>query len=197
MKNNEYTRGLIDDAVYTTMLKHLLIVSSCLLVFFITQKQVKKLIKQHAIKNNINEVRSRMITRLLIYGMFFVTLAIIAVYLGLGYQDVSLFVSSAFAVLGVALFAQWSILSNITAGVLIFFAFPYRIGDRIKIVEKDEDMSGVIVEISLFHILLKRDSGDVMTYPNSLMLQKGVVKLPDNSVSKKPPKRRVLPKRGA
>lgn len=197
MKNNEYTRGLIDDAVYTTMLKHLLIVSSCLLVFFITQKQVKKLIKQHAIKNNINEVRSRMITRLLIYGMFFVTLAIIAVYLGLGYQDVSLFVSSAFAVLGVALFAQWSILSNITAGVLIFFAFPYRIGDRIKIVEKDEDMSGVIVEISLFHILLKRDSGDVMTYPNSLMLQKGVVKLPDNSMSKKPPKRRVLPKRSA
>lgn len=179
------------------MLKHLLIVSSCLLVFFITQKQVKKLIKQHAIKNNINEVRSRMITRLLIYGMFFVTLAIIAVYLGLGYQDVSLFVSSAFAVLGVALFAQWSILSNITAGVLIFFAFPYRIGDRIKIVEKDEDMSGVIVEISLFHILLKRDSGDVMTYPNSLMLQKGVVKMPDNSLSKKTPKRRVLPKRGA
>jgi small-conductance mechanosensitive channel len=99
-------------------------------------------------------------------------------------------------VLGVALFAQWSILSNITAGVLIFFVFPYRIGDRIRIVEKDEDMSGVIVEIALFHILLKRDSGDVMTYPNSLLLQKGVVKLSNDEPMKKPPvTRRVIPKR--
>lgn len=167
-----------------------------LAVFLFAQRQVKNWIKQHAQKKQVNEVRSRLVTRLISYFMFFVTLSLMAVSLGLGYQDVSLFVSSAFAVLGVALFAQWSILSNITAGVLIFFVFPYRIGDRIRIVEKDEDMSGVIVEIALFHILIKRESGDVMTYPNSLLLQKGVVKLSnDQPLKKKPLVRRVIPKR--
>jgi small-conductance mechanosensitive channel len=71
--------------------------------------------------------------------------------------------------------------------VLIFFVFPYRIGDRIRIVEKDEDLTGVIVEISIFHVLIKRDVGDLMTYPNSLMLQKAVIKLsPLNSSINQP-----------
>ncbi|WP_434927207.1 mechanosensitive ion channel domain-containing protein [Shewanella sp. HL-SH5] len=178
------------------MLNQTMMVLLYLGMFIIAQNQLKKWIKIQAIKKQVSEVRSRLVTRLISYFMFFVTLSVIAISLGLGYQEVSLFVSSAFAVLGVALFAQWSILSNITAGVLIFFVFPYRIGDRIKIVEKDEDMSGVIVEISLFHILLKRDSGDVMTYPNSLMLQKGVIKLANDAPTKqKVTAKRVIPKR--
>ncbi|GGQ24686.1 mechanosensitive ion channel domain-containing protein [Shewanella litoralis] len=178
------------------MFNQLLMCIVYLAVFFFAQRQVSKWIRLQADKKQVNEVRSRLVTRLISYFMFFVTVSFMTVSLGLGYQDVSLFVSSAFAVLGVALFAQWSILSNITAGVLIFFVFPYRIGDRIRIVEKDEDMSGVIVEISLFHILIKRESGDVMTYPNSLLLQKGVVKLAnESSVKKAPPVRRVIPKR--
>jgi len=178
------------------MLNQIMMVLLYLGVFIIAQRQLKKWIKTQAIKKQVNEVRSRLVTRLISYFMFFVTLSVIAISLGLGYQEVSLFVSSAFAVLGVALFAQWSILSNITAGVLIFFVFPYRIGDRIKIVDKDEDMSGIIVEISLFHILIKRDSGDVMTYPNSLMLQKGVIKLShDNVAKKKTTTKRIIPKR--
>ncbi|QIR15683.1 mechanosensitive ion channel domain-containing protein [Shewanella aestuarii] len=179
------------------MLNQILMVIAYLGIFLFAQSQLKKWIKAQAIKKQVNEVRSRLVTRLISYLMFFITLSVIAISLGLGYQEVSLFVSSAFAVLGVALFAQWSILSNITAGVLIFFVFPYRIGDRIKIVDKDEDMSGVIVEISLFHILIKRDSGDLMTYPNSLMLQKGVIKLPDQKAmtTKKNTNKRVIPKR--
>ncbi|RPA30448.1 mechanosensitive ion channel domain-containing protein [Shewanella frigidimarina] len=178
------------------MLNQLLMCIVYLAVFLFAQRQVSKWIRQQAEKKQVNEVRSRLVTRLISYFMFFVTISIMAISLGLGYQEVSLFVSSAFAVLGVALFAQWSILSNITAGVLIFFAFPYRIGDRIRIVEKDEDMSGVIVEIALFHILIKRESGDVMTYPNSLLLQKGVIKLPNEVPTKKvQPIKRVIPKR--
>lgn len=163
------------------MLNHFLMSIIYLAVFFFAQRQVSKWIQRQAEKKQVSELRSRLITRLISYLLFFVTVSVMAVSLGLGYQEVSLFVSSAFAVLGVALFAQWSILSNITAGVLIFFAFPYRIGDRIKIVDKDEDMSGIIIEIGLFHVLIKRDVGDLMTYPNSLMLQKAVIKLPEQA----------------
>jgi small-conductance mechanosensitive channel len=85
--------------------------------------------------------------------------------------------SSVFAVLGVALFAQWSILSNITASLIIFFGFPYRVGDKIKVMDKDDDISGVIEEISLFHVLIRRGD-ELITYPNTLILQKGVIKNP-------------------
>lgn len=97
--------------------------------------------------------------------------------LGITYGELTLFLSSFFAVLGVALFAQWSILSNLTASVLIFFQFPYRIGDEIMIANKDFDLSGVIEEISSFHVLIRRKEGDLITYPNSLILQTPVIKL--------------------
>ncbi|MCL1067474.1 mechanosensitive ion channel family protein [Shewanella olleyana] len=168
------------------MTTQIFICAICLAVFIFIQRQLKHFISQQAKKKQVNEVRSRLVTRLLTYLLFFITASIMAVSLGLGYQEVSLFVSSAFAVLGVALFAQWSILSNITAGVLIFFACPYRIGDKIKIVDKDEDMTGVIVEISLFHVIIKRDQGDIMTYPNNLMLQKAVIKMPPAATSTNP-----------
>jgi small-conductance mechanosensitive channel len=169
------------------MSNHILLSFFYLAVFFFAQHQVKKWVLSQANRKQISEVRSRLVIQLISYLMFFITASVMAVSLGLGYQEVSLFVSSAFAVLGVALFAQWSILSNITAGVLIFFVFPYRIGDRIRIVEKDEDLTGVIVEISIFHVLIKRDVGDLMTYPNSLMLQKAVIKLsPLNSSINQP-----------
>lgn len=96
---------------------------------------------------------------------------------GLEYSQVSIFLSSVFAVIGIALFAQWSILSNITASLIIFFGFPYRVGDKIKILDKDDDVSGEIEEITLFHVIIRRDQ-ELITYPNNLILQKGVIKNP-------------------
>lgn len=43
-------------------------------------------------------------------------------------------------------------------------------------IDKDEDISGVIEEISLFHVIIKKQ-GDLITYPNTLILQKAVIKL--------------------
>ncbi len=105
---------------------------------------------------------------------FIITLCIV---LGLGYTEVSFFFSSVFAVIGVALFAQWSILSNITASVVIFFGFPYRVGDRIKVTDADFDLSGTVEEISLFNLQLRSLEGNLVTIPNSMLLQRSVIKL--------------------
>jgi len=96
---------------------------------------------------------------------------------GVEYGEFTVFLSSLFAVIGIALFAQWSILSNLTASIIIFFQCPYRIGDRVRIVNSDFDMTGVIEEISSFHVMIRHDDGDLMTFPNTLMLQTPVIKL--------------------
>lgn len=148
-----------------------------LLTNFVFLAFVRKAVTDIGKKKDINVYRVKYVIKILnlVVGAFFVTL--LFVFLGIEYTQVSFFLSSVFAVIGVALFAQWSILSNITASLIIFFFFPYRVGDPVKVVDIDEDISGVIEEISLFHVIIKRKN-DLVTYPNSLILQKAVIKLP-------------------
>ncbi len=64
-----------------------------------------------------------------------------------------------------------------TASLIIFFGFPYRVGDHIRIVGSDNDSSGVIEEVSLLYFLIKKGD-ELITYPNTQILQKGVIKNP-------------------
>ena len=89
-------------------------------------------------------------------------------------EDLFFTLSSVLTVIGVALFAQWSILSNITSGFIVLFSFPFKIGDTIKIHDKDFPIEGEIISIHTFYTLVKTLEGEMVTYPNSLFLQKGV-----------------------
>jgi len=159
------------------LLHKLLLAGISLLAFWLLRRTSDKLITRLGkdkllLAQRVNYVR-RCVTLL---ELFVLALALILI-IGIGYTEVTLFVSSVFTVIGVALFAQWSMLSNLTASLIIFFAFPYRVGDRVKVVDKDDDISGIIEEIAAFHVLIRRPSGDLVTYPNSLILQKAVIKL--------------------
>jgi len=90
---------------------------------------------------------------------------------------VMVFASSIFAVIGVALFAQWSILSNLTSSIIIFFTFPARVGDKIKVIDGDNSISGEIIEISLFQIEIEDADGNIVLYPNNLFIQKPIMKI--------------------
>ncbi|WGU69107.1 mechanosensitive ion channel [Capnocytophaga canimorsus] len=83
-----------------------------------------------------------------------------------------LVISSIFTVIGVAMFAQWSILSNITAGIILFFSFPFKIGNRIQIMDKEYPIEAEIVDIKSFYTLLKTKDEELICYPNNLLLQK-------------------------
>jgi small-conductance mechanosensitive channel len=63
------------------------------------------------------------------------------------------------------MFAQWSILSNITSGIL-FFSFPFKI-DIIRIHDKDFPIVAEIEDIRAFHVALKTKEGEMIIYPNN------------------------------
>ena len=77
-------------------------------------------------------------------------------------------------VIGVAFFAVWSVLSNVTASFIIFFRFPLRIGDAIFLPEVDGELQGVVEEITLFHLLVRGRHGNVFAVPNNVVMQKMV-----------------------
>lgn len=160
-----------------SLMTKLLLVSGCIIIFYLASKLLNKITHDISVRRALGDVRLLYINRLMNIGMVFCCLVVVCLLMGLGYGEISVFLSSIFAVVGVGMFAQWSILSNITASMIIFFAFPYRVNDRIKIFDRDDDMTGVIVEISMFHVILQRDDGNLITYPNTLILQKAVLKI--------------------
>lgn len=152
-------------------------VLTCLFGYLLSKFFFERMILRLSLLKDVSDARTVYVTRTVNIGLFgvFFSLAVLAV--GVGYGQVSLFLSSVFAVVGVALFANWSILSNLTGSLIIFFAFPYRVGSHVKVVDKDDDISGVIEAIEPFHVLIRRSNGDLITYPNNLILQRPVIRL--------------------
>ncbi|EOS8551312.1 mechanosensitive ion channel domain-containing protein [Vibrio vulnificus] len=173
----QWSQYIPSDSFLFKLLMALVLLAAYQVVKKISNRAVANL----ALSKGVNKARQSFIQRAFNTALLFLFASIFSVIAGIGYGDVSLFLSSIFAVLGVAFIAQWSILSNVTASFLIFFVFPYKVGDRIKVVDKDEDISGEILDISMFHVLIKHDKGHVITYPNNLMLQKAVLKLGQKS----------------
>ena len=84
------------------------------------------------------------------------------------------FISSFLTILGIAFFAQWSILSNITAGLILFVNYTVKIGDEITILEKDNNITGEIKDIGAFFITLQTEDKELITVPNSIVLQRNI-----------------------
>jgi len=160
----EYQAGLISTLISLTTL---------LIIKFITAKAIKKVGRT----NNFNAARTRLVNKYVSFGLVTVAVSLMVLIWGVNLREIGLIFSSLFAFLGVALFAIWSILSNVTAGVILFLNFPFKIGDRIKILDKEieHDGSYLIEDIKAYHLYLRNDNGELMTYPNNLVLQKAVV----------------------
>ncbi len=167
----------IEDIITHSVFSKLLAVTVCLMAFYLAATLLNKIIRDVSVRRALGDLRVLYMTRLMNIGMVFCCIVVMCLILGLGYSEISVFLSSIFAVVGIALFAQWSILSNVTASMIIFFGFPYKVNDHIKILDKDDDMNGIIVEITMFHVILRRADGNLITYPNTLILQKAVLKI--------------------
>jgi len=142
---------------------------------------ISKTIRRVGKISELNEVRTRLIIKYVSVGLTGFGIVALIIIWGVDFGELGLLLSSVFAVIGVALFAQWSIISNVTAGVILFFSFPFKIGDRIRIMDKEilekEDEireTYVIEDIRAFHLHLRNTKGELITYPNNLMLQKAV-----------------------
>ncbi|MCY4264666.1 MAG: mechanosensitive ion channel family protein [Gammaproteobacteria bacterium] len=155
--------------------KVLLITAISLIVYWLGKRGISRLVKRVGRDRKVADSRIAYVSDFIgILWSIVVVLSAIAI-IGVRIGDLGLFLGSVSAVIGVALFAQWSILSNVTASVAVFFFFPYRVGDHVKIIDGENSIEGVIREITLFHVILTGlDDSTVVTYPNSMVFQKAV-----------------------
>ena len=135
---------------------------------------VKKIVSKYGSLIQIHEIRIGQVKRLLFMMLNAMFLFIIAMIWGVKPGNLLIGLSSVLAFVGVALFAQWSVLSNVTAGLVMFFSAPFRIGDHITIVDKDIPIVATIENIRTFYTHIRTDEGELIVIPNSLFLQKVV-----------------------
>ncbi|MBT0608894.1 mechanosensitive ion channel domain-containing protein [Aequorivita echinoideorum] len=145
-----------------------------LIILLILRLILNKGVKSYAKKIERLEHRTGLILKHVDFATIFLIIFGLILIWGVEFKDLGVVMSSVFAVIGIGFFAQWSILSNVTSGVIMFFTFPYKIGDYIKIHDKEAPCEGIIEDIKTFHIILHTQNNEIVTYPNSMMLQKGV-----------------------
>ena len=135
---------------------------------------VTKAVKSYAKSHTVMERRTNLVIKYIHLLISILAIISLIVIWGVQKEDILITLSSIATVVGVAMFAQWSILSNITSGIILFFSFPFKIGDIIKVHDKDFDIEAEIIDINAFHTDLMTQDGERIVYPNSLLLQKGI-----------------------
>ncbi len=98
----------------------------------------------------------------------------IALIWGVRPQNLVITLSSVLAFVGVAMFAQWSLVSSVTAGIIMFFSAPFHVGNSIRIIDKDCPLEATIEHIGAFYTHLRTTQGELVVLPNNLFLQKVV-----------------------
>lgn len=149
-----------------------------IILFFIARKIVSKLIRNHATKVMHSKSRVTYVVKLANFGLILCFITLIAIVWEISFRGLSVYFASFFTIVGVAFFASWSILSNVTAYAIIFFYFPFKIGSKIKIIDGDNSVEGKVDDITIFFISIKLPSGEKVTYPNNVALQKAIMELP-------------------
>jgi small-conductance mechanosensitive channel len=81
---------------------------------------------------DLHKARLAIITKLTNVLLYVTTIVFIAFVWGVEERQLLIYISSFLTLLGIAFFAQWSILSNITAGLILFINYPVKIGSTIR-----------------------------------------------------------------
>lgn len=156
------------DNIVLKIIETAVVIVLLVLAHFITRHYIKSFLKKFRFTNQRRKLTIRMINLLLTI----LAVVFIAAIWGVNQSDMVVFISSVMAILGIAFVAQWSILSNITAGLILFFNHPLKLGDHIKIIEKDFTVEGKIDDITFFFVHIKNMQNERITLSNSLILQK-------------------------
>ncbi len=107
--------------------------------------------------------------------LFLLLVVVLSIVWGIDIKGLLVLASSMIAVVGVALFAAWSLLSNITAFFILLGQRSFAQGKTVRIIDGSNAIEGTIMEVNLFSTELKTSDGELVVYPNNLIVSRPVV----------------------
>lgn len=159
------------------LIETIAVIAGYVITYYITKKFVNNSLKQ----THLQRGRRKMIIKAFHLLSFLAVLVLLSAIWGLKQNEIAVFVGTILTALGIAFFAQWSLLSNVTSSLLLFFNHPVRIGHTIKVLDKDYPFEGEVTDLTYFFIYLKTADGQLITIPNSLLFQKSISVIEKNN----------------
>ncbi|MGL4630033.1 MAG: mechanosensitive ion channel domain-containing protein [Leadbetterella sp.] len=153
---------------------HVLFSALAILAAIIIRYVLKRIVEAHAKKYDLDLGRKKYALKFFNMLIALGLSAILGIIWDFSFKGLSRYILSAITVAGVALFATWSILSNITSSIVLFFNSPIRIGSTIEIIDKDNGVKGRVMDIGWFSIEILSDDGNLVSYPTNVAVQKPI-----------------------
>lgn len=159
----------------------LVISVSVVILYFIISRRIApvlyRFIAASQLKAEMNK-RALVVFHILLALLLVVVLSIVW---GVDIRGLLVLASSMIAVVGVALFAAWSLLSNITAFFILLGQKAFAEGMEVRVVDGGNFLEGRIIEINLFSTVLRTKDNELVVYPNNLLISRPVVVFPKKS----------------
>ncbi len=152
------------------IIETLLVILGFIISHVVTKRSINNTLKQ----TQLDRRRRKIIVKTVQLLTLIAALVLLAAIWGLDQDQIAVFVGTILTALGIAFFAQWSLLSNITSSLLLLFNHPIKIGDTIKVLDKDFPFEGEVSDLTYLFVHLKTKDGELITIPNSLLLQKSI-----------------------
>jgi len=177
VKNDGVMIELLNGVLrWSTEYQSNIIFSSLVLLFYLVMS--RKLLPK--IESDI--AKSKLKSHSALKGLFAARVLVATVFSGLLVLSTSII-----TVTGVALFASWSLISNITAYFILLTNVSYRRGNYLRIIDGDNFVEGFIADIGPFSTRLVTTERETIMYPNNLILTRPVMLNPKvkwNSIGK-------------
>jgi small-conductance mechanosensitive channel len=142
-----------------------------LIVFLILKFTLKYFVKLKILSAYFKNTEKNDVLKLINLLLLMVLGIIIIAIWSVKQENILVVASSLLTVLGVALFAEMSILSNITACLILFFQHPIKVGDTISVTYEGKDIEGELIDITYFFVFIKTSNRGTLTVPNALLLK--------------------------
>jgi len=140
-------------------------------VFIALRIAARSLVRAELVRSTLKSREAQEVNRLVLVLLTLILITVVSAIWGVDQGQILIFATSVVTVLGVALFAEMSILSNITACLVLFFQHPVKIGDRIRVFAQDHWVEGELMDITYFFVFVRTDSDGVISIPNAVLLK--------------------------
>lgn len=143
----------------------------CVIAFLLLRRFGHHIVRNAVIRSSFKAKEEKEILRLLnLFATIVVAIVITAIW-GVKQNEILIFATSVITVLGVAFFAEMSILSNVTACLVLFFQHPVKIGDFIRVQDGEQVLEGELIDITYFFVFIRTKENKTITLPNSVLLK--------------------------
>jgi small-conductance mechanosensitive channel len=148
-----------------------------IVVLVVSSRVLERIVDKAGVKYAYHKTRVKIVKKVISVLLYSIFVGVLLLVWGIAPSQLAGYIGSLFTVVGIAFLAQWSIISNITSTLIIFFNHQVNIGDKIVILDKDYQVEGKISDIGIFFIIIKVGENEYVSMPSNVFMQKMVKKI--------------------